>query len=93
MTSQKTLFIQPVKPIEAKDPNVPEAAKGRLSRQCREVLDMLRIRPRTNAELAAITHRFGARIWDLRKAGYGIIALERDHATGLVLYKLAHDAG
>lgn len=37
-----------------------------------EILEMLKTRPRSNTELARITKRYGARIHDLRQAGFNI---------------------
>lgn len=48
-------------------------ASGDRGRMCRAVLDALRDGPKTGDELVAITHRFGARIKDLRDAGHRIL--------------------
>jgi hypothetical protein len=75
-------FIPPV------DPSVPSAAVPRLSRQSLAILDRLRKGPATNTELAGITHRFGARKFDLVKAGYDVRIVGHDAASGLVRYAL-----
>jgi hypothetical protein len=76
-------------PIEPRDRNVQPEARPRLSRQSREVLERLRKGPASNADLAAITHRFGGRIWDLRKARC-VIQTEQDARSGLATYTLKY---
>lgn len=44
--------------------------RPRVKRSTTKILAMLRRRPRTNAELATISSRYGARIHDIRRAGY-----------------------
>jgi hypothetical protein len=85
--TQPTLFDAPPA-IPPRDPRVAPAAVARLSAQSAAVLERLRRGPATNTELAAITHRFGARLYDCRKAGYDIRITANDHATGLVTYAL-----
>jgi len=80
-----------VRAIEPKDPNIREAAKPRLSRQSREVLQRLREGPASNRELATIALRFGGRLWDLRKAGCNIATESHNHETGEVWYRLAFE--
>lgn len=66
------------------------AARPRLNRQCRVLLAAFRAAPggrMTNAALREVTHRFGARIFDLRAAGCLIEVESHDHATGLVVYR------
>lgn len=91
MTRQLSLFDRPHRPVEPADPNVSPEGRPRLSRQCREVLDRLREESATNAELADITHRFGGRLYDLRKAGCVIEKTFQDHRTGLVIYELKYE--
>jgi len=43
-----------------------------MSNQSKQILDMLRTGERTNLELASVTPRYGARVYDLRKAGHTI---------------------
>ena len=62
--------------------------QSRLQTQSARILRRLESGPATNFELSAIALRFGARIQDLRKAGYRIRIIERDHATGKVVYQL-----
>lgn len=89
-TKQLGLFDSPAQPIPAADPNVHPEARKRLSRQCRIILMMLRDRPRDGSELAAITHRFGGRLWDLKQAGCAINC-DQDHRTGVATYTLLHE--
>jgi hypothetical protein len=48
-------------------------ATGRRGAMCQAVLDSLRDGPKTGDELVAITHRFSARIRDLRTQGMDIL--------------------
>jgi hypothetical protein len=89
-TVQQGLFDAP-RPIEPCDPNVHPDARPRLSRQARQILDRLREEPATNVELSDITHRFGGRLYDLRKAGCVIEKTYQDHRSGLVIYALKHE--
>jgi hypothetical protein len=89
-TVQRSLFDAP-RPVEPADPNVTPEARPRLTRQAREILEYLRGHQfRTNVGLAGITHRFGARLYDLRRAGC-VIRCEQDHATGMARYYLEHE--
>jgi hypothetical protein len=73
---------------------VPDEAQPRLSRQCREILDALRGGRKANTSLAGITHRFSARVHDLRRwfeatgQPLDIRIVQQDHRTGLVTYAL-----
>ncbi len=88
-------FLEPsgdgLEAIPPRDPNVPEAAKPRLSRQSVEILKRLLEGPATNQDLTKVSHRFGARIYDLRKAGYAIECYDEDHASGLAWYRLSQE--
>lgn len=75
---------QPVPVAEAID----DAERPRLSNQCRQILTALQAGDRSNRELAGITHRFSARIYDLRKHGYTIREVHKDTTTGLRIYRL-----
>jgi hypothetical protein len=81
--------------IEPRDPSVPRAARPRLSRQCQEILDMLRRGRATNARLAGISLKYTSRISDIRKwfhdtrqAGLEIRVIDQDHRTGVCTYGL-----
>lgn len=79
--------------IPTTDPNLWDIDIPRLSRQSEEVLSALRTGAKTNMELAAISHRFGARICDLRKAGYNIATIPLRDGTGRVTYRLLPGRG
>ncbi len=70
------------------DPTVPQAAKKRLSRQCREILCRLRQGPATNVDLIAIAMNLTGRISDIRATGCVITCYDRNHKTGLCWYRL-----
>ena len=82
-------FGQP-RDITPRDPSVTPEEAPRLSRQCRDILMRLRQGTATNSELAGIALKYTGRISDLRAAGCVIDVIHRDHATGLVMYKLIH---
>jgi hypothetical protein len=77
-------------PIEPRDPSVEPVARPRLGRQSLAVLERLREGPATNVELASISHRFGGRLYDLRRAGC-VIATQQDHPSGIAIYTLKHE--
>ena len=77
--------------IAPRDWGVSSAERPRLSRQCWAILERLRQGPATNAELAEISIKYGARISDIRHAGYVIKLIEYDRITGRGLYELAKD--
>jgi len=70
------------------NPTVPEAAKPRLGRQQRAILDRLKRGPATNNELVQIAQRFGGRIGELRAAGYDIRRTHDDDRRGVYVYEL-----
>ena len=75
--------------IPPQDPRVRGTVEEpRLSRQSQAILDRLRERPASNADLMLIAQRFGARVHDLRAAGFDIQITDRDRETGLVWYAL-----
>lgn len=78
------------KPVVPADPNVAPEAVPRLSRQSRAILELLRERPRTGESLCAITHRFGGRLYDLRKAGC-TIKTAHNPVLGTSVYTLLHE--
>lgn len=75
--------------IHAADPNVNAGDIKRLCRQSLEILARLRQGAATNMELAAITHRFSARIFDLRSAGYTVETIRGE--GGLHTFKLTEE--
>lgn len=77
--------------IPVADPNAPTAAHPRLSRQAQKILDAFKAaqdRRLTCTQLLALAQRFGARLYDLRQAGYVIDLVQHDHASGLTVYEL-----
>jgi hypothetical protein len=82
---QLSLFDTP-QPIAPRDPHASPTDIPRLSGQNALILDMLRARPRTNDELAAVSRKYTSRISDLRAAGHVITA--RRVAGGLFEYTL-----
>ena len=75
--------------IFARDSHVTDVAEQtRLSNQSARILARLQVGPATNRELAEISLKYTGRISDLRKAGYDVKVIERDHATGRTVYAL-----
>lgn len=64
------------------------AEAPRLSRQCRLILERLRSGAATNTELAQIALKYTSRLSDLRAAGYTVTIVQRDYASGSVVYRL-----
>ncbi|MBU6429253.1 MAG: hypothetical protein KGR26_09605 [Cyanobacteria bacterium REEB65] len=80
-----------IRPIEPCDPRVPDAARPRLSRQCRAILDRLRAGPASNDELSRLARKYTGRISDIRKAGFVVECFDQDHASGRTWYRLTWD--
>ncbi len=74
--------------FQVADPNAARVDVERLTGQNRIIYDLLLTGPKTNMELAAVTPRYGARLYDLRKAGVVIETIESHDGTGLVRYRL-----
>jgi hypothetical protein len=69
------------------DPNSP-----RLAGHKAKIIERLTAGPATNGELSRIGGlRFGARLKELRDAGFTIKTSIRNHDTGLVVYELIND--
>lgn len=85
-----TLFAPPA-PIPITDPHVAAVDRPRLSHQCLLVLERLRRGVATNRELAGICLRTGARLYDLRKAGYSITTSQMKDGSGVVFYRLTSE--
>lgn len=64
------------------------AEARRLSAQAQSILERLQRGRASNADLSAIAQRFGARLFDLRRAGYRVEIVERDRDTGITVYEL-----
>jgi hypothetical protein len=60
----------------------------RLSNQCRQILERLRIGPASNIELAQIALKYTSRISDLRAAGYEVRCKRGALGTGQMWYDL-----
>lgn len=81
----------PLAPIA--DPRVDPTQYERLGRQQRAILDRLRQGPATNTELVQIAQRFGARVKELRDAGWEIGTDVHIPGSGVVTYRLLRDLG
>lgn len=75
--------------FQVADPNAARVDVERLTGQNRQVYERLLRGPATNMELCAITHRFSARLFDLRKAGVHIETVEARDGSGTVTYRLS----
>jgi hypothetical protein len=78
-------------PITVADPNAHPASHPRLGRQAQKILDSFKLAPDrrlTCVQLLAIAQRFGARLYDIRQAGYVISLVKHDHASGFTVYEL-----
>lgn len=72
-----------------RDPNRIRTEDPRLSKQCREILQMLRDRETvTNTELATISLKYTSRISGLRAAGFTIEVVKEDCRSGVRWYRL-----
>ena len=91
MEVQHSLFDMKGEPVKESPPLVdkrlPKEMQPRLSKQAQAVLARLEQGPASNIELIPISTRFGARVYDLRKAGY-IIDMDMDRAKGISIYTL-----
>ena len=56
--------------IEPCDPNLEDEERPRLAAKCADVLERLQQGPATGIELGKICNRYGARLHDLKRAGY-----------------------
>lgn len=81
-------YGQPVQPAPSQG-WATEAEELRLTGQRGQIYQRLLRGPATNAELAAITHRFGARLKELRDGGINVVITENDRSTGRVTYAIA----
>lgn len=77
--------------IQVCDPNAPLEAHQRLNKQSKAILAAFQQAPDqtlTNMDMQSIATRFGARIYDLRRAGYKIDIIGTNKKTGLTTYRL-----
>jgi hypothetical protein len=90
---QRFDFDSPAAPrrVSVIDRSVTKIEAKRLSSQSQRILELLRTGDRSNDELAAIARKYTSRISDIRKAGYEITIISRDHESGLVVYRLTKD--
>lgn len=84
---QPDLFLDraPIRPV---DTHLVRAEKPRLTGQNATVLARLMQGPASNFELMQIASRFGARLHDIKHAGYAWSIIEREHDSGRVVYAL-----
>ena len=81
-------------PAKGLDPPAAHEAAGNLIFSGRRGGTLHKIRERlmageaTNVELARITPRYGARIYDLRKQGFDIETVSQNKATGVTVYRM-----
>lgn len=84
---QLSLFDAPRK-IAPRDTHVEKVERPRLTGQNQAVLERLQQGPATNFELNQIAIKYTSRISDLRAAGYNVVVVDRDRATGRTMYQL-----
>lgn len=84
---QLSLFDAPRK-IAPRDTHVEKEERPRLSKQNQAIPERLQRGPATNFELAQIAMKYTGRISDLRAAGYNVVVVDRDRATGSTMYQL-----
>jgi hypothetical protein len=77
--------------FQARDPNVMEADKPRLSSQNSAILERLKRGPATNDELIRLSRKYTSRISDLREAGFKINC--KRGVGGLNTYTLEQNEG
>ena len=87
MAEQLSLFDAPRK-IVPRDTHVEKEERPRLTGQNQEILERLQQGPATNFELNKIAMKYTSRISDLRAAGYNVVVVDRDRATGRTMYQL-----
>lgn len=88
--TQAALFDEtmPALPPIRVNASVHAAEAPRLSRQCRLILERLRVGAATNRELSELSLKYTGRISELRQAGYDVRVIQRDHESGLNTYRL-----
>lgn len=70
-------------------PQAPPAAAPRVSRQATQILKRLRAGRVSVTELATMACQYNARIFELLRAGYPVVNVEHDLASGESWYELA----
>ena len=88
--TQAALFDEtmPALPPIRVNASVHAVEAPRLSRQCRLILGRLRVGAATNRELSELSLKYTGRISELRQAGYDVRVIQRDHESGLNVYRL-----
>lgn len=86
--TQSTLDFTRAIPLNT---TVPEKAAPRLCAQHHRILERLRQGPVRNTELVLLAQRFGARLKELRDAGYRIERNSVDEQRGVFEYRLAEN--
>lgn len=84
---QLSLFDAPRK-IAPRDTHVETVERPRLTGQNQAILERLQRGPATNFELNQIALKYTSRLSDLRAAGYNVVVVDRDRATGRTMYQL-----
>lgn len=74
--------------IVPRDTHVEREERPRLTGQNAAILQRLQRGPATNKELAGIALKYTSRLSDLRAAGYNVVVVDRDRATGMTMYEL-----
>lgn len=94
LSAQMPLSYEPM-PVRIPTPDVrvEREARPRLSRQCLAILEALQEGPVSGCDLLLIAHRYGARLYELRQAGYRIDVIGRNAASGFTLYGLVDADG
>jgi hypothetical protein len=67
-------------------PNADDAA--RVSKQAAAILTALLEQPQPNTRLVQISRKYSSRLAELRDAGWQVECYNRDHKTGLAMYRL-----
>lgn len=83
------LFDRPRPPVPTRDPSLPEDEAPRLTTQAHAIAERLRRGPATNLDLGMISQRFGARLHDLKRAGF--LWRRRPIARGVHRYEMVRD--
>lgn len=88
MTEQQLSLFDAPRKIAPRDTHVEKVERPRLSKQNEAILKRLQQGPATNFELNEIAMKYTSRISDLRAAGYNVVVVDRDRATGRTMYQL-----
>lgn len=75
------------------DPHIHKDDKKRAASTSRRILNMLRLGPVSNQELASVCLRYSARIHDLREHGFRIVTRRVPGKSGLHMFELIGEEG